>query len=161
MRWVADASSPCSATSPSPPPTLCSASRRSCSRSWSGHGDAADHRAQAGARALVLRREHRRQTALELRMINRVVPRDELRAATLKYAKRLALIAPEALAATKLAINRDADAGGFRNALQAGLDVVAPLYAATTEVGRQFEEIRSRDGLKAALKWRHAQLEAE
>jgi enoyl-CoA hydratase/carnithine racemase len=101
------------------------------------------------------------QTALELRMINRVVPRDELRAATLKYAKRLALIAPEALAATKLAINRGADAGGFRNALQAGLDVVAPLYAATTEVGRQFEEIRSRDGLKAALKWRHAQFEAQ
>jgi enoyl-CoA hydratase len=100
------------------------------------------------------------QTALELRMINRVVPRDELRAATLKYARRLALIAPEALAATKLAINRGADAGGFRNALQAGLDVVAPLYAATTEVGRQFEEIRSRDGLKAALKWRHAQFEA-
>jgi enoyl-CoA hydratase len=100
------------------------------------------------------------QTALELRMINRVVPRDELRTATLKYAKRLALIAPEALAATKLAINRGADAGGFRNALQAGLDVVAPLYAATTEVGRQFEEIRSRDGLKAALKWRHAQFEA-
>jgi enoyl-CoA hydratase len=101
------------------------------------------------------------QTALELRMINRVVPRDELRAATLKYAKRLALIAPEALAATKLAINRGAEAGGFRNALQAGLDVVAPLYAETTEVGRQFEEIRSRDGLKAALKWRHAQFEAE
>jgi enoyl-CoA hydratase len=101
------------------------------------------------------------QTALELRMINRVVPPDELRAATLKYAKRLALMAPEALAATKLAINRCADAGGFRNALQAELDVVAPLYAATTEVGTQFEEIRSRDGLKAALKWRHAQFEAE
>src|SRR4029453_15166620 len=101
------------------------------------------------------------QTALELRMINRVVPRDELRAATLKYAKRLALIAPGALAATKLAINRGADAGGFRNALQAGLDVVAPLYAATTEVGRQLEDIRRRDGFKAALKWRHAQFEAE
>jgi hypothetical protein len=90
-----------------------------------------------------------------------VVPRDELHAATLKYAKRLAIIAPEAPEATKLAINRGADAGGFRNALQAGLDVVAPLYAATPEVGGQFEEIGSRDGLKAALKWRHAQFEAE
>ncbi len=101
------------------------------------------------------------QTALELRMINRVVPLAELRAATLKYAKRLALISPEALAATKLAINRGADAGGFRNALQAGLDVVAPLYAATTEVGRQFEEIRAKQGLKAALAWRKAQFEEE
>jgi enoyl-CoA hydratase/carnithine racemase len=99
------------------------------------------------------------KTALELNMINRVVPLDQLRTATLKYARRLALISPEALAATKLAINRGADASGFRSALQAGVDVVAPLYAATTEVGREFEEIRSKQGLKAALKWRHAQFE--
>jgi enoyl-CoA hydratase/carnithine racemase len=101
------------------------------------------------------------ETALELCMINRIVPLDQLRSATLKYAKRLALIAPEALAASKLAINRGAEAAGFRNAIQAGLDVLAPLYSATTEVGKQFEEIRSRDGLKAALKWRHAQFEEE
>jgi enoyl-CoA hydratase len=99
------------------------------------------------------------KTALELDMINRIVPLAELRAATLKYARRLALISPEALAATKLAINRGVEAAGFRNALQAGLDVVAPLYAATTEVGRQFEEIRAKDGLKAALKWRRGQFE--
>jgi enoyl-CoA hydratase len=97
------------------------------------------------------------QTALELRMINRIVPRQELRSATLKYARRLALISPEALAATKRAVNRGIEDAGFRNALQSGLDVVAPLYAATTEVGRQFDEIRTRDGLKAALAWRRAQ----
>jgi enoyl-CoA hydratase len=96
-------------------------------------------------------------TALALGMINRVVPLAQLRGATLKYAKRLALISPEALAATKLAINRGIEAAGFHNALQSGLDVVAPLYAATTEVGRQFDAIRAKDGLKAALKWRHAQ----
>jgi len=97
------------------------------------------------------------QTALELRMINRVVPRAELRAATLKYARRLALISPEALKATKLAINRGMEDAGFRNALQSGLDVVAPLYAASTEVGRQFDAIRAKEGLKAALKWRRDQ----
>jgi enoyl-CoA hydratase len=96
-------------------------------------------------------------TALELRMINRVVPLAQLREATLKYAKRLALISPEALTATKRAINRGIEDAGFGNALQSGLDVVAPLYAATTEVGRQFDEIRARDGLKAALKWRRDQ----
>jgi enoyl-CoA hydratase len=96
-------------------------------------------------------------TALELRMVNRVVPRAELPAATLKYANRLALIAPEALAATKLAINRGMDDAGFRTALQSGLDVVAPLYAASTEIGRQFDAIRAKDGLKAALKWRRNQ----
>ena len=97
-------------------------------------------------------------TALELRMINRVVPLAQLREQTLKYARRLALISPEALTATKRAINRGIEDAGFRNALQSGLDVVAPLYAATTEVGQQFDEIRARDGLKAALKWRRGQL---
>src|SRR6476660_9421769 len=101
------------------------------------------------------------KTALAWGMVNRVVPVDELKTATMKYAKRLALIAPEALAAAKLAVNRGIEAAGFRNALQAGPDVCAPLYAATTEVGDEFEEIRSRDGLKAALKWRHAQFDAE
>ncbi len=72
--------------------------------------------------------------ALEIGMINRVAPRDELAAATMKYARRLALIA-----------------------INAGLDVLAPLYAATTEVGRQFDAIKEKDGLKAALNWRLGQ----
>jgi enoyl-CoA hydratase len=97
--------------------------------------------------------------AHEIGMINRVVPAGELAAATMKYARRLALIAPEALAAAKLAVNRGLDAGGFRNALNAGLDVLAPLYAATTEVGKEFDAIRAKDGLKAALAWRKKQFE--
>src|ERR1700681_180819 len=96
-------------------------------------------------------------TALELRMLNRIVPLAQLRGATLKYAKRLTLISPEALVATKRAINRGIEDAGFRNALQSGLDVMPPLYAATTEVGRQFDEVRAKDGLKAALKWRRDQ----
>jgi enoyl-CoA hydratase len=97
--------------------------------------------------------------ALEIGMINRAVPPQELAAATMKYARRLALIAPEALAAAKLAVNRGLETAGFRNALNAGLDVLAPLYAATTEVGREFDEIKARDGLKAALAWRKKQFE--
>jgi enoyl-CoA hydratase len=99
------------------------------------------------------------KTALELGMVNRIVPRDELPAATTKLAQRMALIAPETLAATKLAINRGADAAGFRNAMQAGIDVIAPLYAATTEVGAQFRELARKEGLPAALKWRKAQFD--
>jgi enoyl-CoA hydratase/carnithine racemase len=56
-------------------------------------------------------------TALDLGMINRIVPLAELRAASLGYAKRLSLISPEALYATKRAVNRVADAAGFRTAL--------------------------------------------
>ena len=97
------------------------------------------------------------RTALSWGMVNRVVPRAELEAATMKFARRLALISPESLVATKRALGRGADAAGFRNAIRAGLDVLAPLYAATTEVGKRFDEIREKDGLVAALRWRAAQ----
>src|SRR5262245_13991149 len=96
-------------------------------------------------------------TALRYGMVNRVVPRAELQTATMKFARRMALISPEALAATKLAVNRGAEAAGLRNAIGAGLDVLAALYAARTEVGMKFDEIREKEGLGAALKWRAAQ----
>ncbi|PPR61827.1 MAG: putative enoyl-CoA hydratase echA8 [Alphaproteobacteria bacterium MarineAlpha4_Bin2] len=97
------------------------------------------------------------QIALELGMVNRVVPLDDLEEKTMRFAKRMALISPEALEHTKLAINRGADAAGFTNAMNAGLDVVAPLYAAKTDVGVKFTEIRQKEGLRAALKWRRDQ----
>jgi enoyl-CoA hydratase/carnithine racemase len=97
------------------------------------------------------------RTALQYGMVNRVVPRADLESATMKFAHRLALVSPEALAATKLAVNRGADAAGFRNAVRAGLDVLAPLYAARTEVGMKFDEIREAEGLGAALRWRARQ----
>jgi enoyl-CoA hydratase/carnithine racemase len=97
------------------------------------------------------------QMALEFDMINKVVPADELGAATLAYAKRLSLIAPEALTRTKLALRRGLEAAGFRNAIHAGHDVVTALYASETESGRQFNERAERDGLKAALAWRSNQ----
>jgi enoyl-CoA hydratase/carnithine racemase len=97
------------------------------------------------------------EEALRLGMVNRVVPVEELRPATLKFAKRMSLVAPEALYAVKLSINRGAELAGFRNALNAGLDVLSPLYAAKTEAGVKFDEIKKKDGLGAALKWRASQ----
>lgn len=97
------------------------------------------------------------ETALELGMINRIVPLATLQEDTMRYARRLALVSPEALAATKLSINRGFDAAGFRNALQAGLDVLAPLYAAKTETGAKFVDITKAQGLAAAVKWRNNQ----
>jgi enoyl-CoA hydratase/carnithine racemase len=94
------------------------------------------------------------QTALAYGMVNRVVKRADLQAATIKFARRMALMSPEALMATKLAINRGADAAGFRNAIRSGLDVLAGLYAARTEVGTKFDELREKEGLGAALRWR-------
>ena len=97
------------------------------------------------------------KAALDLGMVNRVVPVAELREASLRYAKRLSLISPEALFATKRAVNRVADAAGFRTALYAGLDVVGPLYATKTEFGQRFRDIVASEGVPAAVRWRAAQ----
>ncbi|MGH7055922.1 MAG: enoyl-CoA hydratase/isomerase family protein [Stellaceae bacterium] len=97
------------------------------------------------------------QSALSLGMVNRIVPLAELRAASLRYAKRLSLISPEALYAAKRGINRGADAAGFRTAIYAGLDVVGPLYATETEFGARFREIVEAEGVPAAVRWRAAQ----
>src|SRR5204863_1743708 len=96
-------------------------------------------------------------TALAYGMVNRVVPRAQLQEATMKFARRMALMSPEALAATKLAVNRGAECAGFLNAMHAGVDVLAALYAARTEVGVKLDEIREKEGLGAALRWRAAQ----
>jgi enoyl-CoA hydratase/carnithine racemase len=96
-------------------------------------------------------------TALTLGMVNRVVPLAELREASLKYARRLSLISPEALYATKRAVNRVADAAGFRTGIHAGLDIVGPLYATKTELGARFREIVEAEGVPAAVRWRSAQ----
>jgi enoyl-CoA hydratase len=97
------------------------------------------------------------KTALEFGMINRVVPAAELREATMKYAKRLALISPEALRWGKRTINRGAEIAGFRAAIEAGVDAYVSLYATQTEVGQEFGRIAAEQGLKAALEWRAGQ----
>ena len=95
--------------------------------------------------------------ALSLGMVNRVVPHADLPQASLRWAKRLSLISPEALFAAKRAVNRTADAAGFRTGLHAGLDVVGPLYATKTEFGAKFREIVLAEGVPAAVRWRSAQ----
>jgi hypothetical protein len=43
--------------------------------------------------------------------------------------------------------------------MQAGLDVLAPLYASHTEINATFEALVPEQGLGAALKWRKAQFD--
>lgn len=97
------------------------------------------------------------KTALEVGMVNRVVPAAELRAATIRYAKRLALVSPEALRWGKRVINRGAEIGGLRAALESGVDSFVTLYATKTEVGKEFGRRVQEGGLKAALEWRREQ----
>ncbi len=98
-------------------------------------------------------------TALQYGMVNRVVPLAELEEKTMKYARRMALISPEALRWGKLSINRGAEMAGLRAAMESNVDMFISLYATKTEVGTEFDRLVKEEGLKAALKWRAKQFD--
>ena len=99
------------------------------------------------------------KTALEFGMVNRIVPAADLRAATMKYAKRLSLIAPEALRWGKRVINRGAEIAACGPRSRPASNSFVSLYATQTEVGSEFGRRVQADGLKAALEWRRAQFQ--
>lgn len=97
--------------------------------------------------------------AQRIGMVNRVVPDDALEAETLKLARRIAAIAPEALQTTKASINQTAEIAGLRSAIAYGLDQGAMLDASETETYKAFTRMRKAEGLKAAIRWRESQFE--
>ena len=101
------------------------------------------------------------ERALTLGMINRVVPRADLDAATTRYAHRLALVGAEPLALTKAAVRDGAEAIGIRTALQTGVNAVVPLYADPPQTAAEFWQRASTEGVAAAVKWRNAQFKED
>jgi enoyl-CoA hydratase/carnithine racemase len=97
--------------------------------------------------------------ALRIGMVNRVFPDGELEGETRRYARRAAAIALEGLQTTKAAINRGAEIAGLRQAIDYGVEVGGALDATETEADKTFDEIRARDGLSAAIRWRESQFE--
>ena len=95
--------------------------------------------------------------AREIGMVNRVVPADQLEEATLKYARRLALIGPEALFCARTSINRILEAQGIRMAFNSSVDLIAPTYATESQVHRDFQAKVDELGLAGAFKWRRDQ----
>ena len=96
------------------------------------------------------------QEALRIGLINRVVPRDRLDDETLRLARAIASLDPVAVSLTKRSINRSLEVAGFREALMANVDLDAIIEAAEGPERLQFNTIREKEGLKAALAWRDA-----
>ncbi len=99
------------------------------------------------------------QEALRLGMINRVFPDEKLEEETFRYARRCAAISREGLITTKASINRGAEIAGFRDAINYGVEMGAMLDATPTEAYRKFQEIKNREGLGAAIRWRESQFQ--
>ena len=88
----------------------------------------------------------------------RVVPSDELMPAAMRLAKRLASIPPIALRLNKRSLDGVQDMSGLKNSLEYSHLVAAVChtlqYEAESADGRNLQELREREGLKAFLEAR-------
>jgi enoyl-CoA hydratase len=94
--------------------------------------------------------------ALRLGLVNRVVPRDELDAATLALAEEIAKNEPFVIQTTKRAVNRALDVAGFRQALAANTELDSLIETADLPARAEFRTITKEHGLKEAIRWRDA-----
>jgi enoyl-CoA hydratase len=85
-----------------------------------------------------------------------VVAHERLAEETYKLARRILKIAPENLRLTKQAINKTYEMMGLRQALDYNVEVVTIMENTETEIQRTFNQIKSEQGLRAALDWRDA-----
>ena len=97
--------------------------------------------------------------ALRIGLVNRVFPDEELESETMRYAKRVATVDPEAVQMMKACMNFTADNAGFTQSLRYGVENGAIVEASETASYLQFIEVAQRDGLRAAIRWRDALFE--
>lgn len=99
--------------------------------------------------------------ALEIGLVNRVVPAQRLAEEATALAQAVAGNDEVAVRLTKLAVNRSCEIAGMRRALLDALELDVIIEATETDQTRQFREILRREGTKAALAWRAAARVAE
>ncbi len=115
------------------------------------------------AKELILTGEDRlsAKRALELGIINRIVPPGSEVDAAMAIARQIAVMDPHLVMQTKLAINRTCEIMGMRQALQSALDIDLHIEAQGSPDKRQFMDIAREKGLRAAYAWRDARFARE
>jgi enoyl-CoA hydratase len=96
------------------------------------------------------------EEAHRLGLVNRVVPRAELDAATLDLANDIAKNDPFAISMEKRAINRVWEVAGFREAIAANVELDVLIETADLPERAEFRRITLQDGLRKAIEWRDA-----
>jgi enoyl-CoA hydratase len=94
--------------------------------------------------------------ALELGLINKVTPVNDVMKTAMEYARKLAQMDPMVLVRTKQAFNRSYELMGMQQALRAALDIDIMIEGEGSKLKRDFLQVVSRDGLSKALAWRNA-----
>ncbi|MBV9523827.1 MAG: hypothetical protein JO010_13595, partial [Alphaproteobacteria bacterium] len=92
--------------------------------------------------------------AYRLGVVDKVFPKPELDAETLKIAKRMSRVSADCLKYNKRAINETFEIMGLRNAIQYGSEAAAIMDATGSPEADKYDEVRRSQGLAAAIKWR-------
>ena len=90
--------------------------------------------------------------ALDMGLINRVMPEGQHLDAALETARTIAVMDRDAMRLTKHAVNRSFEIMGMREALQMGMDIDVQIESMVTPERQEFGQILKEKGLKAALK---------
>jgi len=98
------------------------------------------------------------ERALEMGLVNRVVPAEQCLAEALRIARAIAVNDRVAVALTKKAINRSYEVMGMRQALLQSLELDVSIESSESPESREFDRIIAEDGIKAALAWKEARL---
>ena len=94
--------------------------------------------------------------ALRIGLVNRVVPRVDLEAATLDLATEIAKNESLVVRLSKRAVNRAWEVAGFRSAMRANTELDTIIETANLPQRDEFRRITQEEGLKAAIAWRDA-----
>ena len=99
------------------------------------------------------------ERALQMGLVNQVVPAGEDVNAAIEMARGIAVMDEHAMAISKSAINRTYETMGMREALQTGVDMDLHIAKLDTPDNIKFAEISRTKGLKAALAWRESRFD--
>lgn len=94
--------------------------------------------------------------AKEMGLLTEVVEPGEHLTRAMEKAHEIGQAAPLSVELTKRAINRGFDIRGMRSALLAAADIEVIIESSAGDERKEFNRIRSEQGLKAAIAWRNA-----
>ena len=92
--------------------------------------------------------------ALHIGLVNHVVAREDLDGSTLALAQEIAKNEPYVIQTTKKAVNRAWEVAGFRQAMDANVELDIHIETANLPARDEFRSITQEKGLKAAIAWR-------
>jgi enoyl-CoA hydratase len=98
--------------------------------------------------------------ALQCGIVNDIATEGEALDTGVALAREVALMDPDSVRMTKQAINQSYEIMGLSQALAMGANTSVQIESLETELRRQFNQVLREQGMKAALAWREARLEA-